>query len=248
MKTAILTLAIAALTTGTTTAAAQTYVFDWEAGDSGVNNAGGEFQSVNGSFNATTNRFTWDITFNDQITDGYTLAVSPGPNPKGTSGELALIYFDATNLAAPDVTVYAYNGENTQLSWADGSNAAGIQSPDKIISSQGLNSGDILNASVTDAGGMRTLSLEMDATNLQSHLPKWPSAADWTGVEFGDLIGVWLHPTASLTTEYGSDGFLNNWFAESEGWLDGSNFHTVPAPAGSLALGGLGLLAARRRR
>ncbi len=248
MKTVILALAAAAVATGTTTASAQTYIFDWEAGDSPVNNAGGEFKSVTGSYNATTNLFTWDITFNDQITDGYTLAVSPGPNPKGQSGELALIYFDGTNIAAPEVTVYAYNGQNTQLSWADGSDAAGIQSPDKIISSQGINSGDILSASVTDAGGMRTLSLEMDATNLQNHLPKWPGGADWTGVEFGDKIGVWLHPTAWLHTEYGVDGFLNAWSPETQGWLDGANFHTVPAPAGSLALGGLGLLAARRRR
>ncbi len=248
MKTAILALAAAALAAGTTTANAQTYVFNWETGDSPVNNAGGEFKSITGSYNASSKLFTWDITFNDQITDGYTLAVSPGPNPKGQSGELALIYFDATNIATPEVTVYAYNGQNTQLSWADGSHDPGIQSPDKIISSSGVNSGDILNASVTDDAGMRTLSLEMDATNLQSHLPKWPGDADWTGVEFGGSIGVWLHPTAWLHTEYGVDGFLNAWEPETQGWLDGQYFETVPAPAGSLALGGLGLLAARRRR
>ncbi|MEQ8770148.1 MAG: hypothetical protein RIB60_06530 [Phycisphaerales bacterium] len=248
MKTAILAITAAAFAAGTTTASAQTYIFEWEAGDTAVNNAGGEFQSVTGSYNATTNLFTWDITFADQITDGYTLAVSPGDNPKGTSGELALIYFDASNIATPEVTVYAYNGQNTQLSWADGSDAPGVQSPDKIVSSSGINSADILSATVTDGGGMRTLSLEMDATNIQNHLPKWPGSADWTGLGFADSIGVWLHPTAGLTTEYGVDGFLNNWTPGREGWLDGSNFHTVPAPAGSLALGGLGLAAARRRR
>ncbi|GJM18970.1 MAG: hypothetical protein DHS20C14_11830 [Phycisphaeraceae bacterium] len=253
MKTTMIALAAAGLAVGTSSASATVYSWDWAQGDggAGINNVAGTFKAISGSYDDVAETFTWDVTFDDQITDGYTLAVSPGPDPKGHAGELALIYFDASTLASPDVTVYSYNGENTQLSWADGSPAPGIQSPDKIASSLGINSADIVNASVSDAGGDRTFSLTLDTTNLSAHLPKHPGpggASEWTGVEFGDALGVWLHPVKGLNTAYGVDGFLNGWNSKKQGWFDAGGFETVPAPASSLALAGMGLVACRRRR
>lgn len=252
MKSAMMA-GVVALAGAASGASATLYAWDWapgDPGDYGVNDAAGEFLSMSTSYDDVSGVWRWDVTFADQITDGYTLAVSPGENPKGSSGELALLYFDNSG-ASPVVTVYAYNGQNTQLSWADGSEASGIQAPDKIASSLGLGAGAILDASVVDGAGTRTFSVTMDAASIGSHSPLWPGpggAGDWTGLEYGDELGVWLHPVTGLFADYGTDGFLNNWDAQAQGWFDGRRFSTVPAPgaAGLLALGGL--VAGRRRR
>jgi len=253
MKIAMIA-SVVALAGAASASSATLYAWTWNAGDAGdygVNDAAGTFESMSTSYDDASGVWTWDVTFSDQVTDGYTLAVSPGENPKGTPGELALIYFDNTAGGSPAVTVYGYNGQNSQLSWADGSPDAGIQAPDKIASTLGLGAGTILDASVVDAGGKRTFSLALDAAALDAHSPQWPGPggdADWTGVGYGDEIGMWLHPVSWLHSDYASDGFLNDWSAETEGWFDGRRFGTVPTP-GTAALMGLGgLVAARRRR
>lgn len=252
MKSAIIAGVVAIAGAGSASSATL-YAWNWGVGDSGdygVNNAGGTFDSMSSTYDDASGLWTWNVTFSDQVTDGYTLAVSPGENPKGTSGELALIYFDNTG-GSPVVTLYGYNGQNAQTSWADGSPLGGIQGPDKIASTIGLGSSLIVDASVADGAGTRTFSLTLDAAALGAHVPTWPGpggVADWTGVEYGDEIGMWLHPVSWLHADYGIDGFLNSWSAETQGWFDGRRFKTVPTPgtAGLLALGGL--VATRRRR
>lgn len=252
MKNATRMLAVVGAAAAASAASATTYSFDWNAGDTPVNNAGGQFESIRSSYNDATQKFTWELAFADQVTDGFTLAVSPGPNPKGHAGELALVYFDAQNTAAPVVTVYAYNGENAQTSWADGSPLPGTQGPDKIASSIGLGAASILSAVVSDAGGGRTFSFEIDAAAINAHSPRWPGPggdAEWTGLEYGPSIGLWLHPVVGLSADYGTDGFLNTWYIQGQGWLDEQNLTTrVPAPAGTAMLGLAGLACCRRRR
>ncbi len=244
-------LCIGAITALTLVSAASADLANWSftAGQAGSNyaqnNTGGAIQSATSMFNSATNQFSFSVQFSNQITRGFWLAVSPGDNPKTHSGELALIYFDASVMGNLRMTVYNYNGVNGDSSYYDGSIASGTQAPDRIAST--LN-GFAANMSVVDSGGGRTMSISFNASAIQSHVPVYPGNTPWTGVAFGQQIGVWFHPVASLSTTYGANGFLSTWNASNGGWLDGHNFTTVPTPGASalLAVASLGL--ARRRR
>jgi hypothetical protein len=246
--------AVGAFAMATSMAAAAQFNWSWNAPGGGVNNAGGTFESINASFDTDTNRFVWDVVFSNQVTRGYTLAVNNGPNPKGHAGELALIHFDATNLNAAKVSVYAYNGQNAINSWSDGNGAvAGNQAPDVIHST--ADTSFINAATVTDAGGKRRFLLDIDATAINAHTPMYPGGAnDWTGVEFGNLIGLWFHTFTGLSTTYGQQGQLCGWDYQGHGWFDASNISTVivPLPAGAwmglAGLVGVGVIARKRRQ
>ena len=133
-----------------------------------MNNSAGNFDSINASFNTSTNRFVWNVMFSNQVTDGDTLAISPGANPKGHAGELASLYFDFSN-GSPRVNAFAYNGVNASNSWQDGNGqVAGNQAADLI---HGINDTSWYKASVVDAGGKRTFNLSVDATTINGHNP-----------------------------------------------------------------------------
>lgn len=251
---------IALLSVGAVSAAANAdlYVWDWDAGvdgTSGLNMNGGEFSSIHAEYNSDTQRFLWDVTFADQITDGYTLAVNNGPNPKGHAGELGLIYFDATGADAR-VTAYAYNGVNSMNSYKDGSPTSGTQTPDMILAasmvdSTMLNHSSVMEASVVDGmDGSRRMMLEMDASVINGHTPEYPGPdgiEEWTGVQFAELLGLWMHPLKNLSTSYNEDGTLSQW-SGSQGWFDGSNFETVPTPGAAVLLSLGAMVGTRRRR
>ncbi|MFG0327519.1 MAG: hypothetical protein ACF8SC_09675 [Phycisphaerales bacterium JB037] len=226
-----------------TTATADEFFWEWNVGDTGVNNNGGAIEYIKALYNEDNHRFVWDVTFSNQITEGYTLAVSPGPNPKGISGELALIYFDASGVS-PIVSVYGYNGVNALTSYKDGQPQSGDQTPDRVATSI-VDFPFVNEATVTDFDGKRRLRLALNASVVQNHIPPM-NPGDWTGLAFGDQIGVWFHPVKNLSTTYGQDGFLASW-SGNDGWLDGSGFRTTPTP-GALALLGLGGLCATRRK
>ncbi len=245
--------ALAALAASAGVANAITYSYSRTGGAN--NSEGGALQSIQSTFNTQTNRFTWTANFSNRITNGFTLVVSPGPNPKGHPGELAILYFDNTNLANPVLTVYGYNAKNDQDSYRDGSNASGTQAPDRIMSS--VNSSSLVNSlSATDtSGGGRRLSFDIDASVINAHFPTYanPAGNDYTGVEYGNnpsnpnRIGIWFHTNAGLSTSYNSDGYLTNWSSPLQGWLDLANSTVTPAP-GSVALLAIGSLVASRRK
>jgi hypothetical protein len=258
MNRNLLILATALLTTA---GMAQTeYNFNWQRGidanPEGLNDGAGRFEMARGSFNRTTNTFSFYGTFsaNQGVTpDGFWLVVSPGPNPKGHSSELAIFYLDAS-AGKKDVYVYGYNGVNGKNSFVDGNSAAGTQAPDKIYSSREtpnalLNFTNTYNATTKT----KTLGFSMDATVVQNHVPKYGTPqqkADWTGAAFGEQIGIWWHPVANLSTAT-SGKYLSKFEYCEEGWFDGQAMPTnpVPEPATLFALGaGLAAFARRRRR
>ena len=181
----------------------------------------GDIKNVETTFNSGTNDFTFDLTI-DPISEGFTLAINNGPNPKGHGGEMALIYFDASG-AQPVISVYAYNGMNTQTSWEDGGLADGIQPTDAILNS--IANADLFsNISVTiDAAGNKHFSFSMDADEIMNHNPLYGPDNEWSGVSFDDTIGMWLHPVRGLDTSYDNDGFLTQWSVEDQSYYDTSN-------------------------
>lgn len=224
--------------------------YTWDKSQNGINNAAGTFDSINSTFNAATNRLTWSSTFTGStVPEGFWLAISGGPNPKGIAGELALFYFDATKSGGPRLTAYGYNGVNGNTSYFDGNGAvSGNQAPDKIISSV-TNSSWINSLTYSRANGKTTMSFDINATAINNRTSPYSTNGSWSGAKYGDKIGIWFHTARGLTTEYGTDGFLKNFSACTQGWFDGQNFNTqaVPEPASMAALG-LGAIAVIRRK
>lgn len=223
---------------GAAEAAPTSYAWQWNGGG-GTNMNGGQMTSISAAFNSDTQRFSWSVTYADQVTDGYTLAVNDGPNPKGVVGELGLLYFDATDTNDVKVSVFEYNGQN---------NSSSHSNPGNLIVSSMSDANFVVDASVVDSNGSRTFNLEID-TSVVNSFPSATLDPEWHGIGFDDKIGVWFHSFRNLTTGY-NNGNLNSWSGQ-QGWLDMSNQNATPVPlptGGLLALSGLGLIAAGRRR
>ncbi len=257
----ILTTSSIAIASSAGAASASVWSWNWtpSAGggfDVGVSHAAGEIKSVSATFDTSTLSFSWYATFgavpgkSKWRTDGFTLAVNDGPNPKGHAGELALIYFDASR-ATPVVSIYGYNGLNSATSYYDGKPTSGTQTPDRILTTKTDMSwvSDLTNR--LNADGTRTLGFTINVKDIKDYTPinLGPQGlSDWFGLGFDEKIGVWMHPFAKLNTSYNSAGYLTKWNRKREGYLDGRDFNTVPEPATLGLVAMTGLLIARRRR
>ena len=77
------------------------------------------------------------------------------------------------------------------------------------------------------------------------------NAADWTGAQFSDAMGIWMHPFRTFNPTYDANGNITNLQLGGEGWFDGTMLQTVliplPSTAGMAALGMVGLGIRRRR-
>jgi hypothetical protein len=230
--------------------------------------AGGTVESINSTFDSSTKRLTFDVLFSGAnntasplVTNGFWLVVDNGPNPKTHSGELSILYFDASRVfagtaSAPTLTSYEYNGVNANTSWRDG-NGDGTTDGGDLIKGANDAAGFIFNASAgtqTIAGQTyRRLTFDINATDIIGHTPLFPVAGtDWYGTGFDDHLGIWFHPAQIFNASYdaGGHGGITALSTASEGWLDGQNFTTtrIPGPASATLLGLGGLIAARRRR
>ncbi|MEM7755770.1 MAG: hypothetical protein AAF297_09065 [Planctomycetota bacterium] len=228
------------------------HAWTWERGDTNSNNGGGVIERIETSFQTSARELTFSVWFSNQVTDGFTLALNDGPNPKGHAGELALIYLDASDTNDVRVNSFAYNGQNTQKSFEDGSAASGIQTPDAIATSTGaLARNGFAVGSVTDTeDGWRRIDLTLDVRGINSHSPLHPGpggAEEWYGIGFDELLGIWFHPVKDLTTAYDQDGFLSEWNGR-EGYVDTANRVTIPGPGAAMLAGVGGLMIGARRR
>lgn len=260
LKLTMLAVAAISIVSG---ASATTYRWTWTSaghtngaqpggGDLHYSNFGGNINTIFTEFDTVTNRLKYEVEFNESSTNAYWLAMSPGPNPKGYAGELAIFYMDATT-STPVLTAYGYNGVNGDNSYKDGSQLANTQAPDLILSSKTSNSW-INSLTSTVAGGKRTLKFDIDATEINNHVPLYPGpggVAEWTGAEYGNKMGIWFHQVKNASFTYHSTGNLKGgvktFHYDKQGYLDGSNLQTVPEPATMTALA-LGLAAIARKR
>ena len=192
---------------------------------SGFNNNGGAIQELAATYNPQTNilSFVAEIEHtNNRTTNGFTVAINNGPNPKGR-GELSLLYFDASG-PTPVLTAYGYNGVNGFSSYFDGSDAAGTQTPDRIASSL-VDSSFLLDAWADDDGTSTSLGFIIDASVITDHMPMYVDGEPWYGIGFDDALGIWFHTKTNLSASY-TNGWLNSWSYASQGWLDASNLAT----------------------
>jgi hypothetical protein len=219
----------------------------------------GKVNFVSAQDNDTTNTFSFYANFaknGTEVPNAFWLAVSNGPNPKGTPGELALIYFDGTQAGTPKVTAYGYNGKDGFDSYFDGSGAAGIQNPDRIVSSVTNNSFLTRWDNSTDASGNRTLGFDINKSIINSYVPKNTGAAPWQGINFTDKVGIWFHAVSDASASYDPQGFLKTFTFDKGGYVDLENAKTktgnspVPEPASMLALGlgAVGLIRRKRKQ
>ena len=235
-------------------ASAAIYQWNWNRGDPGnygLNDNGGRFESVAATFDTNTKRMNWSVTFSDAVTVGMYLAVNNGPNPKGHPGELALIYVDARDPGDVVLTAYGYNGQNSINSFNDGNgNVSGNQAPD-VIKNVGERSSWVMNATRSDNAGKRTISFDIDATDINAHTPLYPdpNGDPWFGIGFMQKLGLWMHTFRQFDVSYGPAGEITNINRNGEGWFDGANFNTtlIPTP-GAVVLAGLALIGTSRRR
>ncbi|MEP4380802.1 MAG: Ig-like domain-containing protein, partial [Alphaproteobacteria bacterium] len=213
----------------------------WEHGDTNSSSAGGKIESVDTSIDTASQTVSFTMVVSDtngNESNGFSLALNDGANPKGLGGELALLYFDASG-SEPVLTAYAYNGVNAQTSYFDGSSASGTQAPDPIASSLADPSWVQDISYETDASGdVHTFHFTIDASAINGHDPMYPEAGGWTGLEFGEQLGMWLHPNSDIETAYDSEGFLTEYSTEGHGWLDVSYQQTEQVKAAPDVEGG----------
>lgn len=259
-KAMSLVAAVVTTSCGSTAFGGSLNAFDWNTSTGGAwatNNSAGAFESVAGMYNSSDQTFSWEVVFSDQITNAITLAVSPGPNPKGIPNELAFFYF-SDGLNQPEgmtLNVYSYNGKDGN-SYRDGdATVGGDQTPDLIHSSE-IDDSWIFDMNIYDDGAKRVFTFTVDASTINWHNPLYGSQDDWTGVRFDDSIGIWLHSWANNGSPGAihAEGVLEDWNYYGHGWLDGNELPAevtiVPLPpAAGLGLAGLcGVAVARRRR
>lgn len=228
-------------------AAAYATVHNYVTNDPGldgttVNASAGTVSFLQSSYDDVAKKFTWNVTFNDGVTkntNGYWLVISPGAMPQGTAGEFAIIYFDASNFASPVATVYRYNGLNDASSYLN---------PGDLLASTLIPAQTTVMASTSESAGARTFNLMVDASTINS-LYGPPTFPLWQGLQYGDHIGIWFHPTSSTITSYSGNGLSFFGHVGPGGWYDGTNITTyIPSPGSAALLAVAGLVASRRRR
>lgn len=232
------------------------------AGMPSANNDAGYVAAFSTTFDTVSKRLTFSATFGPRpgqstlSTNGFWLALNGGPNPKNHPGEMALYYFDASNTAAPKMTVYGYNGVNGPNSWQDGDPVASGNQIGDLIHGVNDTSYRLSPLSVVDVGSgataTRTMSFDINASAIIGHTPLYPDAVDpWTGTGFADKLGIWFHPIAGWSATYNqTSGRITALSTPTQGWVDAENLRTtqiIPTP-GAAALMSMGLMLAGRRR
>ncbi len=207
-------------------------------------------KSIVSTFDLDTNRWTFEVVMGDNpalpdtvIPDSYWMALNHGPMPS-SPGRVSMFYFDGTDPSQPKLTVYAYNASHALFdrSWLDGSNAAGIQAPDRVCTSLSTTpcGAWVSTATVEDLpSGDRKFSFDVDATSILNHTPAYgevptlwhrPTTGSTPRI-FDQGIGIWFHVGLGRQYGYGPDGYISQVEeAPNAGYYDADWLNTNRTP------------------
>ncbi|GJM19408.1 MAG: hypothetical protein DHS20C14_16210 [Phycisphaeraceae bacterium] len=238
-------------------ALADARMFSWTRPDAsvGYTDDGGRALAALTTYDLVTQDLSWQMSWDDTISQGMTIVLSPGEYPSD-AGRFAVMFIDYTNTADIKANIFEYNASNdAKTSIIDGTDhIAGNQAPVKILSTESGDTSWFQGAMVTDIAGKRTLDFNINTTLINAHVPVYEGRfgpVDWLGMGYGNDLGVWAHSYGGLTTNYGGDGFLDQWDADLEGFFDGTLIPTedfIPAPGTVALLAFAGVGVTRRRR
>ena len=185
-----------------------------------------------------------------------------GPDPKTHSGELSILYFDASRVfagfaAAPDhhdLRIQRARCKHVLVRWQRGRHSRWWRPHRGQL--RGASFIDSSTAADTTIGGQsyRHLGFDIDVSSIVSHAPEFPVAGtDWYGDGFDTSLGIWFHPAQTFDLTYeppgaGNRGAITSFDSELDGFVDGANFQTsiIPAPGGAGAIALSGVLLATR--
>ncbi|MBK8092606.1 MAG: putative Ig domain-containing protein [Verrucomicrobiaceae bacterium] len=152
--------------------------------------------------------------------DAVTLILSTGSDP--ATAQHAILYLDATNRAAPRVTMYRYNTSLGLSSWQTASNILLSNAPGSTTA------GDVLEVKATEVGANVRFEMTLNLARVNNG-SNWTGIgvdpAQWQGMIFGSNAGVVLqHHDLSAAPTYNAAGALTAFNSASNG-----SFVTDPA-------------------
>ena len=189
-----------------------TRAWSYSSGAGGSSGAGA-IRSVHSDYSEYDSEYTFTAVIAGSAVNGAAIIVNQGGVPG--SDEAPEIYVDC-NSGSPIVSVYAYNAHNMFTAHSDGSNAAGTQAPDRVVSS--LNDADFLRSAACSFDGTNTtMTLTVDATEINAHTPLYSSV--WPRPIMDADLGVWFYPVAGARFTYTS-GWVTGLTAPTYGGYD----------------------------
>ncbi|MEL6603531.1 MAG: PEP-CTERM sorting domain-containing protein [Cyanobacteria bacterium J06614_10] len=215
-------------------APAKAAVFVFDKDDVGGKLDVGDHANIATTYDTETEVLTWSSTFrrnsvlgSGRLAEGGWLVLSEGGVPSSDVDEYPIFYLDG---AEEKVSVYNYDGSVNERSYL---NETFLDHTDLTVTRKG-------NDEITFA-------FSYDATDINSRTDISPQ---WKGAGFGDAIGIWFHGVDGLETSYRSDGSLERFTFDKQGWYDIDFDYTkkVPEPGTVAALGLLAATAATTLR
>ncbi len=243
--------------------AARATTFEFDATNPPQSSGAGIIDSITSTYDSTNHELTWTATLTSNgtsIPDSFWLVLSNGPNPKGISDQLPIIYFDGSHSfdasgnatgVAPTLSAYAYNGVNGNNSYS----TPGVD----LLSSLGTNWNASNSLLATGNDLTRTLSFSINTSLLDNGSAVGTifaadsvpfNSANWEGAGYGSQVGIWFHPDQTGTDPtYGVNGFLTSFPVASQSSYDTSYQTTtvVPEPSSALLLTLAGMVLVHRR-
>lgn len=223
--------------------------------DTGYHNpAAGYVEHLTTKFNDSTQQLSASLVLTDTlpanvtnqgayaisgIGDGVWMVLTDGKGPKhGSTGEYAILYADSNS---GNITSYVYSGNWSHDSW---------KRPGEFIQSfEGA-------FSTVSVAGQTTYNFDINVSGINSYTPSDPDDDGWKGIQFGEEIGIWVHPFFNdVLPTFNSDGSIATMAIGGFGWFDSDEnspliTSAVPIPTAIWLFGsGLaGLIAAGRRK
>ena len=170
------------------------------------------------------------------VPDGGWIVLSDGRNAREENG-LAILYMD---FSSGTVVAYEYDGSLNRRGFRT------FEQQDRYIAT--------FENAVTSSVRDGVFSFEIADLNVNA-IQTFSDADDFTGVSFGEQIGIWFHLAVFNEIEIGPDGRVTRFAPRADSFYDAIDQNTVsdnlivPLPAGGvLLLTGLAGVAAVRRR